>query len=145
MTDHQPPPERSLEQRMAALATANRVRTVRRKLKEALRAREVSLEAVVALDLEGIRQAVDIAELEDGDLDTMRVYDAILAAPKFGRVKANRALNSVPVSPSKTLAGLTYRQRVELLVALGFADREEYAAPPDVHDHPPTNGHGGTA
>jgi hypothetical protein len=50
---------------------------------------------------------------------TMKVFDVLLAMPKTGRVKANKILRRCNVSPSKTLAGLSERQRLELLALLG--------------------------
>ena len=38
----------------------------------------------------------------------------LLAMPKYGQVKANKALTQCRISPSKTLGGLTERQRNEL-------------------------------
>lgn len=119
MTENPTPPERTYDQRMAALEVANRRRTRRARLKVALKAGDVTLEPVIVLDLEGIRQATGIA-LERGDLDTMRIYDALLAAPKYGRVKANRILTRTRISPSKTLGGMSVRQRRELLIELGY-------------------------
>ena len=38
--------------------------------------------------------------------------------PKYGRVKANRILNQCRISPSKTIGGLSERQRTELVSLL---------------------------
>jgi len=40
--------------------------------------------------------------------------------PMIGRVKANAMLRRANVSPSKTIAGLSDRQRRELLALLGW-------------------------
>jgi hypothetical protein len=48
-------------------------------------------------------------------LHTMRVEEVLLATPALGRVKVARALNRCHVSPSKTIKGITDRQRTELL------------------------------
>ena len=42
----------------------------------------------------------------------------MLAVPKYGRVKVNRILNQCRVSPSKTIGGLSVRQRSELVTLL---------------------------
>ena len=42
----------------------------------------------------------------------------ILAVPKYGRVKANKILNQCRISPSKTIGGLSERQRTELVQLL---------------------------
>ena len=46
----------------------------------------------------------------------------ILAVPKYGRVKANKILTQCRISPSKTIGGLSERQRAELV---------QFAAPLD--------------
>jgi hypothetical protein len=100
------PPERSLTQRMHALAKGNRIRTHRAQLKRDLKARREH----VSLILLGFEERPD-REL----LESMKVLDLLLAAPKLGRVKVNRTLVQARVSPSKTLAGLSDRQRAELI------------------------------
>jgi len=44
-----------------------------------------------------------------------KVEELLLAVPSFGPVRVGRLLAACRISPSKTLAGLTERQRVELL------------------------------
>ena len=44
--------------------------------------------------------------------------DMLLAVPKYGRVKTNRILNQCRISPSKTIGGLSERQRTELVSLL---------------------------
>jgi hypothetical protein len=46
---------------------------------------------------------------------TAKVFDMLLAVPKFGRVKATRYLNQCRISQSKTVGGLSDRQRTELI------------------------------
>lgn len=98
-------PERSHQQRMDALRRANDIRCERASLKERLRSGEVLIVEVLADPPTCIHSA--------------KVLDLVLAAPKFGRVKANRLLERCRVSPSKTVSGLTPRQRKELLELLG--------------------------
>jgi len=43
------------------------------------------------------------------------VFDMLMAVPKFGRVKAARLLNQCRISQSKTVGGLSDRQRHELI------------------------------
>lgn len=95
-------PARSLEQRRVALAEANRIRTHRKWRKMDLRAGRVGLMDVLA----------------DPDFDTAKVYDVLVALPKIGRVKATRVLRDARISPSRTLAGLSDRQRRELVGAM---------------------------
>src|SRR5438128_8577908 len=96
------PPGRTLEQRLAALREANRIRFHRAELKRQLRAGRLAPDEV----------------LEDPDCETMKVVDLLRSLPKVGPVKTNRALNRTRISPSKTLGGLTDRQRDELLSVL---------------------------
>ena len=44
-----------------------------------------------------------------------KTFDMILAVPKYGRVKANKILTQCRISPSKTIGGLSARQRGELV------------------------------
>lgn len=94
-------PQRTDEQRFAALAEANRIRSHRAVLKRQIKAGRVSARDVFA----------------DWDCNTMKVLDLLLALPKVGRVKAHKILRRAEVSPSKTLAGLSDRQ-FRLLLAL---------------------------
>jgi hypothetical protein len=94
-------PERSLTQRMDALKRANEIRTKRARLKR---------------DLKAGRKQVHGLLLEPPDyLQTAKVFDVLLAVPKYGRVKANRILTQCRISPSKTIGGLSARQRNELV------------------------------
>ena len=97
---HTAAPERSLNQRMDALQKANVIRTRRAQLKRDLKAGRVSIHTLL---------------LEPPDyLETAKVLDMLLAVPKYGRVKANRVLQTCRISPSKTIGGLSARQRAEL-------------------------------
>ena len=97
-------PERSLTQRMEALHRANEIRTRRAQLKRDLRAGRTSIHQLL---------------LEPPDwVETAKVFDMLLAVPKYGRVKANKVLNQCRISPSKTIGGLSERQRTELVQML---------------------------
>ena len=48
-------------------------------------------------------------------VSTAKVFDMLMAVPKFGRVKAARLLNQCRISQSKTVGGLSDRQRHELI------------------------------
>ena len=50
---------------------------------------------------------------------TAKVIDVLMAAPKCGRVKSARVMDLCRVSSSKTVGGLTERQRSELLSYFG--------------------------
>jgi hypothetical protein len=103
-TKHAAAPERSLLQRMDALQRANEIRTRRAQLKRDLKAGRVSIHMLL---------------LEPPEfLATAKVFDMLLAVPKYGRVKANKVLQQCRISPSKTIGGLSERQRGELVSLL---------------------------
>jgi hypothetical protein len=97
-------PERSLDQRMDALGKANAIRTRRAQLKR---------------DLKGGRTSIHNLLLSPPEwVETAKVFDMLLAVPKYGRVKANKVLKQCRISPSKTIGGLSERQRTELVQML---------------------------
>jgi hypothetical protein len=98
-------PERSQQQRLDALKRANDIRSERARLKECLRAGELTI--------------ADVLGEPPPCVHTAKVLDLLLAVPKYGRVKANRVLERCRVSPARTVNGLTPRQRKELLDMLG--------------------------
>jgi hypothetical protein len=91
-------------QRRQALAHANEVRTARKHLKEELRQGTLELAPL-------------IAEYPPF-LATARISDLLQALPGYGTVKVGKLLSTCRVSPSKTVAGLTPRQRKELVEAV---------------------------
>ncbi len=50
---------------------------------------------------------------------TAKVADLLMAAPKCGRIKSARIMDLCRISPSKTVGGLSERQRQELLAYFG--------------------------
>src|SRR5437016_10912843 len=94
-------PARSLDQRMEALKRANDIRVRRAKLKKDLKDGTVQIEGVLMTPPEYV--------------ETAKVFDMLMAVPKFGRVKAARFLNQCRISQSKTVGGLSDRQRAELI------------------------------
>ena len=97
-------PERSLDQRMEALKRANEIRTARAQLKR---------------DLKSGRARIHDLLLEPPEyVETAKVFDMLLAVPKYGRVKVNKVLQLCRISPSKTIGGLSQRQRTELVSML---------------------------
>ncbi len=97
-------PERSLVQRMDALSRANEIRTRRAQLKRDLKAGRTSIHTLL----------LDPPEWTE----TAKVFDMLLAVPKYGRVKVNKILSTCRISPSKTIGGLSERQRAELVALL---------------------------
>jgi hypothetical protein len=89
---------------MRALEAANEIRTKRAQLKR---------------DLKAGRERIEVLLLDPPEyLETAKVFDMMLAVPKYGRVKVNRILNQCRISPSKTIGGLSERQRNELVTLL---------------------------
>ena len=97
-------PERSLNQRMDALARANQIRTRRAQLKRDLKSGRLSIQTLLLNPPEYV--------------ETAKVFDMLLAVPKYGRVKVNKILAHCRISPSKTIGGLSERQRSELVSLL---------------------------
>jgi hypothetical protein len=86
---------------MDALNEANRIRTKRAQLKK---------------DLRGGRANINVLLLSPPDyIQSAKVSDMLLAVPKYGHVKVNKILAQCRISPSKTIGGLSQRQRAELV------------------------------
>jgi hypothetical protein len=94
-------PVRSPDQRMDALKRANDIRVRRAKLKKDLKIGRVRIDSILREPPEYVT--------------TAKVFDMLMAVPKFGRVKATRFLNQARISQSKTVGGLSDRQRSELI------------------------------
>lgn len=94
-------PDRSLQQRMAALKVANEIRSQRANFKRNLKAGRVDALSVI----------LDPPEW----MQTMHLFDLLISVPKYGRVKVNRILTQCRISPSKTIGGLSERQRGEII------------------------------
>lgn len=94
-------PERTITQRLDALATANRIRSQRAALKRDIHA--------------GRRRACQVLADPPEWVGTMKVVELLLAIPKCGRVNAAHFLRVTEISPVKTLGGLSSRQRQDLL------------------------------
>ena len=94
-------PGRSPEQRLHALSVANSIRTARAELKRELKTGRARIADVIADPPECAR--------------TAKISDLLVALPKIGPGKAARILAQCRIAPSKTLAGLSDRQRTELL------------------------------
>jgi len=94
-------PSRSLDQRLDALERANEIRVRRAKLKRALKSGEVKIDQVL-LD-------------PPAYVLTAKVHDMLLAVPRLGRVRAGKLLAQCRISQSKTIGGLSERQRTELV------------------------------
>jgi hypothetical protein len=104
-------PGRSREQRLRALQLANEIRSARAQLKKELASGKIELAQILAQPPESVR--------------TARVRDVLLALPKIGAVKAGRILAECGIAHSKTLGGLTDRQRTELLNRFRRGDHDK--------------------
>lgn len=96
-----PVPDRSLVQRMEALDRANEVRVKRAALKRDLKAGRASIHVVLLAPPEYLENA--------------KVFDILLAVPKYGRTKVHGLLTGCRISLTKTIGGLSERQRAELV------------------------------
>jgi len=90
----------SSEQRRRALERANEVRIARAKLKGELRQGTLKAEQVLLRP----------PELAMG----VQLVDLLLAVPKLGPARVARLLTAARVSQTKTVGGLSDRQRVKL-------------------------------
>lgn len=97
-------PTRSASQRQSALARANRIRVKRAALKRDLKSGETQL--------------ADVLEKPKEWALTAKVHDLLLCVPGVGTVKAAKILQQCRVSGSKTVGGLSDRQRCELVAML---------------------------
>lgn len=95
------PPDRTTAQRFAALAKANEVRLARSKVKKDMKARKITL--------------VEVLSKPPACLETAKVAEIIMAAPRYGKTRTNKILTQAHISPSKHIGGLTPRQQKELL------------------------------
>ncbi len=86
---------------MEALKRANDIRVRRAQLKKDLKTGSANIDDVLRNPPEYV--------------STAKVFDILMAVPKFGRVKAARFLNQCRISQSNTVGGLSERQRAELI------------------------------
>jgi hypothetical protein len=89
---------------MIALRRANEVRTARAKLKQDLRKGKIAIKQILVHPPEHV--------------STAQVFDLLVAVPKIGPVKAARLLNTARISQTKTVGGLSDRQRSRLIELL---------------------------
>ena len=89
---------------MQALKKANDIRTRRAKLKRDLKA--------------GIVKIDELLDDPPEYLLSAKAFDVVVSVPKYGRIKANKILTQCRIAPSKTIGGLSERQRRELVQLL---------------------------
>lgn len=99
--------EPAMLQRLEALERANHVRLVRSEVKRSLRETGSRREAM--------RKAAEIIALPDDELETMRIEPLLRSIFRMGATKANRLLVRAGIPPSRTIGGITARQRAELV------------------------------
>lgn len=100
---------------MAALGWGNEIRSYRAQLKKDVAARKVSAVALLVAD--------------EPRLATMKVQELMLAIPGMGRYRVDKMLRRLIISPSKTIGGMSDRQRSQLVTALGGTMGEITDAP----------------
>jgi hypothetical protein len=86
---------------MRALQHANEIRIGRARLKRELASGRARIDDIIAQPPEFAKRA--------------KVYDLLLALPKVGPAKAARSLSRCRIAPSRTVGGLSERQRHELI------------------------------
>lgn len=97
--------ERTAAQRTDALVLANRIRMRRAEIKRQMAA--------------GTLTATEVLENLERATDKMRALHLLMAIPKVGLVKARAAMRGMRIADSKTLGGMSDRQRAELIKYLG--------------------------
>ncbi len=90
---------------MEALQRANEIRTKRATLKRDLKAGKASIHDLLLEPPEYVETR-------------RRSSTCCSPCPKYGRVKVNKVLQLCRISPSKTIGGLSQRQRAELVSML---------------------------
>ena len=81
--------------------------------------RSASKRAQLKRDLKAGRRSIHALLLDPPEyVETAKVFDMLLAVPKYGRVKVNKILAHCRIAPSKTIGGLSERQRSELVSLL---------------------------
>ena len=94
-------PARSTAQRLEALRRANEIRIGRAQLKRTLASGSVRITEILARPPECAK--------------TQKVHDLLLALLKYGPARVARLLAQCQISSAKTVAGLSERQRGELI------------------------------
>jgi hypothetical protein len=94
-------PPRSREQRLLALARANEVRLARAQLKRELAAGAIELAQVLSAP--------------PASAQTAKLRELLLAVPRIGPARVHRALAHCRIAETKTVVGLSDRQRAELI------------------------------
>jgi hypothetical protein len=99
------PTERALEERRLALERVKEVRLVRARLKRDIKTGRVDL-AEILLE-------------PPPETRNMKVFDLLRMTPGYDRVRTETALTQVRIAPTKTVGGLSNRQRLALAELLG--------------------------
>jgi hypothetical protein len=89
---------------MEALGNANQIRTNRAQMKRDLKA--------------GRTQVHDLLLEPPEWMESMKVFDLIMACPKYGRVKVGKILRICRISSTKPIGELSVRQRIDVVSRL---------------------------
>jgi hypothetical protein len=98
----------TVEQRTSALQLANHVRYVRAELKR---------ELWTMTHAQGMVRVADVLEAPIPELENMKVLTLLKSVYRLGDSKVNRLMTQAGISQTRTVGGITGRQR-ECLVAL---------------------------
>jgi hypothetical protein len=110
--------DRTIEQRMAALEKANAIRFYRVTIREGLKAGRIHIVDLIATPKDKL----------DPRLHSLRVHHVLRWAPRLDKTGADRLHHKAQISYTKTLGGMTDRQRRALVDALEDLPRFRRAA-----------------
>ena len=119
----------AVQQRFAALKTANRVRLARAKLKRLIGGGEVT--------------AAEVVRECPWEAEGMTVVEILVSQKRWGGTRCRRVLTPIGIPENKTIGGLTERQRVALLETLGGPEPDESRAAEPESRHGGPGGPGG--
>jgi len=100
-------PKLTPEEKMEALAKAQRMRSERAELRKKLKKGEITLK--------------EILEQADSDeiISKMRVIYLLQSLPKIGKIRSKKLMEEIGINESRRIQGLGVRQKEALLERLG--------------------------
>ena len=97
--------EAPVPQRLRALEQANRVRSVRARLRRDMAA--------------GVVNAAEVLEQSPAEVETMSIGELLRSQARWGPARCSRLLLSAGISDGRLVGALTERQRRDLVARLG--------------------------
>lgn len=119
-------PSRSHQQRNDALVKANDIRV-----------RRAALKRTLTFD-----RAVEVVAEPPPWAAAMKALDLLVALPRIGKIKARETLRACQISDSKTVGGLSDRQRSVLVAAIGLRSRPKRSGESGQPESPARPPHG---